>query len=171
MISEPRHGYLDVHDGRLVCHECGRGFLHLATHARLAHGLTAAEYREAHGLGVTTGLVAPAIAADMSARSSRPERLAHLATIRDPAKLHENQGRQSWRPEVVRKAVERGEATRREVPSHLVEALPPWENLLAWTAAAHDIIDKGYAISALAWAAGRPSVTVAQRLRRHPRTR
>lgn len=44
MTLEPRHGYLDVEDGRLVCHECARTYLHLATHVRLAHDLTAAEY-------------------------------------------------------------------------------------------------------------------------------
>lgn len=169
MTPEPRHGYLDEHDGRLICHECGRTFLHLATHIRLAHGLTAAEYRAAHGLGVTTALVAPMTSARMSERASRPERLAHLATIRDPEKLAAHRGKPSWRPEAVRRSVERGEAARRDVPAQLAAQLPPWIDLLAWTRAAHDIIDAGYSINALARAVDRPAVTVGQRLRRHPR--
>lgn len=170
MIPEPRHGYLDELDGRLICHECGQTYLHLATHARAVHELYAAEYRERHGLGVTTSLVASSIAEGMRERSSQPERVAHLATVRDPEKLAAHRGRQSWRPEVVRLSVERGEAARRDVPAELVATLPPWIDLLTWTAAAHDIIDAGYSINALARAVDRPSVTVGQRLRRHPRT-
>lgn len=167
---EPRHGYLDEWDGRLICHECGRGYLHLATHARAAHDLTAAEYRERHGLGMSTSLVASSVAADMRERASRPEMLARLATVRDPDALAAHRGRQSWRPEVVRKAVDRGASTRVPVPDALVRGMPPWEDLLAWTSSAHGIIAQGYAVRALADACGRSQATVAQRLRRHPRT-
>lgn len=35
-----RYGILDTtDDGLLICHECGRPCRHLATHARLAHGI------------------------------------------------------------------------------------------------------------------------------------
>lgn len=40
-------------DGRLLCHECGRTYLHLGTHAQRAHGLSSAQYRAAHGLELT----------------------------------------------------------------------------------------------------------------------
>lgn len=66
-----RYGHLDVaDDGGLVCHECGRSVRHLATHARLAHALTAAIYRERHGLGRSLPLVCPDVAAGMSARAA-----------------------------------------------------------------------------------------------------
>lgn len=45
------YGQVEEFDGRLVCHECGRMFVQLATHLYGAHGITAAAYREAHGLG------------------------------------------------------------------------------------------------------------------------
>ncbi|MCK0111921.1 hypothetical protein MWU75_07200 [Ornithinimicrobium sp. F0845] len=41
----------------LVCHECGQTFTHLGLHTYKAHGLAAAAYKKAHGLG-RVGLVA-----------------------------------------------------------------------------------------------------------------
>lgn len=165
-----RHGYLDVDDdGRLICHECERSYLHLATHIRLAHGLSAAEYREVHGLGVTTPLVAPVTSGRMSERARQPERLAHLDRVRDLDALQASRGVYSWRPEVVRQSIERGEATRREVPADLAARMPPWTDLQAWTRAAHDLVAAGYSVPAIARATDRLTPTVEQRLRRHPR--
>lgn len=166
---QPRYGHLDISGGRLICHECGETFLHLATHARATHDLDSYEYRVRWGLGVTTSLVAPAVAAELSRKASQPHRLAHLEAVRDPARLQANRGEQSWRPEVVRKAVERGEAQRRAIPGDLIASLPVWTDLIPWAHAAHRIIDAGYSTSELARTVGRPPATVAQRLRRHPR--
>ena len=54
-----RYGYLDGDDERIVCHECGKMYRALGTHLMKAHGMTAAEYKQAHGLPRGMGLVAP----------------------------------------------------------------------------------------------------------------
>lgn len=55
-----RYGVLDEDDDGLLCHECGGRFAHLGLHAFKRHGTTAAEDRQAHGLGRSRGLVASA---------------------------------------------------------------------------------------------------------------
>lgn len=54
-----RYGYLDGDDERIICHECGKLYRALGTHLMKAHGMTAAEYKEAHGLPRGMGLIAP----------------------------------------------------------------------------------------------------------------
>jgi predicted transcriptional regulator len=49
---------LEEQPGGLVCHECGRTFPSLGLHAYRGHGMTAAQYRERHGLQRTAGLAA-----------------------------------------------------------------------------------------------------------------
>lgn len=80
-----RYGVLDETPDGLLCHECGRSFKHLGLHAYKAHGLTAAEYRDAHGLS-RRGLVASDILATIAdnARRTFPARAAFV-TARDPA--------------------------------------------------------------------------------------
>jgi predicted transcriptional regulator len=53
-------GILDVDhdDDRVRCHRCSNWWRHLATHARLAHGLYAHEYRALAGLHPRQPLVA-----------------------------------------------------------------------------------------------------------------
>ena len=71
-------------EGRLICHECGKAFLSLAAHVYLAHGMTAAEYREACELPRSTKLAAVRVRERISRSSSKPEALARLARVRDP---------------------------------------------------------------------------------------
>lgn len=71
-------------EGRLICHECGGAYLSLAAHAFLAHGMTAAEYRETYELPRTTKLAAPSVRERIGLSSARPENLARLARARDP---------------------------------------------------------------------------------------
>lgn len=52
-----RYGAVDEDVGGLLCHECGERFVHLGLHVYKAHGITAAAFRAAHGLG-RRGLVA-----------------------------------------------------------------------------------------------------------------
>ena len=64
-LDEPdghgHYGRLDDDPERgLLCHECGRRFIHLGLHAWRGHGLTANEYRAAHGLSRVHGLVTAA---------------------------------------------------------------------------------------------------------------
>ncbi len=51
-----RYGVLDRDDATVLCHECGRRLMSLGYHLRATHGMTAAEYRVAHGLPRTLGL-------------------------------------------------------------------------------------------------------------------
>lgn len=71
-------------DGRLICHECGGAYLSLAAHILLAHGMTAAEYREVYEIPRTTRLVASRIRERTGARASRVENIERLAAARDP---------------------------------------------------------------------------------------
>nr|DAR87310.1 MAG TPA: ROS/MUCR transcriptional regulator protein [Caudoviricetes sp.] len=71
-------------EGRLICHECGKAYLSLAAHVYLAHGMTAAEYRETYELPRTTKLAAPSVRERISRSSSKPDALARLARVRDP---------------------------------------------------------------------------------------
>jgi hypothetical protein len=52
-----RYGVLEEQPGGLVCHECRRTFPSLGLHAYRGHGMTAAQYRERHGLQRTAGLI------------------------------------------------------------------------------------------------------------------
>lgn len=45
-----RYGLLEEVVGGLVCHLCGHAFANLGLHAWRGHGVTADQYREAHGL-------------------------------------------------------------------------------------------------------------------------
>lgn len=71
-------------EGRLICHECGKAYLSLAAHVYLAHGMTAAEYREAYELPRSTKLAAVSVRERISRSSSKPEALTRLAGVRDP---------------------------------------------------------------------------------------
>lgn len=96
-----QYGYLDEVDGRLLCHECGRTYLHLGTHAAGAHDLTAEQYRIAHGLALTEPLVASSVREKMSASWERNREL-HMAALdgaRDPDAAREHmRPRREWTP-------------------------------------------------------------------------
>lgn len=78
-------GMLDENDDGLLCHECGRRFTHLGLHAWRGHGLTAGEYRKAHGLSRSRGLIASATRQVIAsnARRSFPGKSQFIAA-RDP---------------------------------------------------------------------------------------
>ncbi|WP_081477409.1 MucR family transcriptional regulator [Kocuria rhizophila] len=84
------YGVVDEEADGLLCHECGRRFTHLGLHAWKRHELTAAEYREAHGLARSRGLVASGIRETLAenARRSLPTKSGFLAA-RDPAAASE----------------------------------------------------------------------------------
>ena len=48
--SPGRYGILDLDETGVLCHECGRRLRGLGTHLLKAHDMTAADYRDAHGL-------------------------------------------------------------------------------------------------------------------------
>lgn len=51
------YGVLDEDEEGLLCHESGRRFTYLGLHAWKGHGLTADDYRAAHGLSRSRGLI------------------------------------------------------------------------------------------------------------------
>src|SRR5690606_8832205 len=80
------YGVLDEDADGLLCHECGRRFAHLGLHVYKAHGLTAKEYRAAHGLG-RRGLIAETTRRAIA--DNARERLPHKSLFvqkRDPAR-------------------------------------------------------------------------------------
>lgn len=82
-----RYGYLDGDDERVLCHECGNTFVSVAAHANLAHGMSADEYRSAHGIPRRAALVAPEKSRRMSkAAQSRvgSEGWERMVAKRDP---------------------------------------------------------------------------------------
>lgn len=97
-------------EGRLICHECGGAYLSLAAHAYLAHGMTAAEYRETYEIPRTTKLTAPSVRERISRSSARPENLARLARARDP------QAAADARTDDTFKAVSRTQRSRHASP-------------------------------------------------------
>ena len=61
-----RYGYLDGDDERVLCHECGSAYVSLGAHVSLAHGMSADEYRLAHGLPQRVALASPRLTRRMS---------------------------------------------------------------------------------------------------------
>ncbi|WP_157405117.1 MucR family transcriptional regulator [Actinopolyspora halophila] len=51
------HGILTEDGQQVLCHDCGRWVSGLGMHARAAHGMSAADYRAAHGLPAGRGLI------------------------------------------------------------------------------------------------------------------
>lgn len=80
------YGVVDEDADGLLCHECGRRFTHLGLHAFNADELSAAEYRVAHGLARSRGLVVSETRATLAenARRSLPGK-AQFKAARDPA--------------------------------------------------------------------------------------
>ena len=75
-------GVLDENDEGVLCHECGKRFRSLGNHTVMAHDLTAAEYKDKHGIPRKKSLASRAFRENVSARSSKPEALARFARAR-----------------------------------------------------------------------------------------
>lgn len=175
-----RYGILDTDDdGLLICHECGQPWKHLATHARAAHGLLAADYRARHGLARSRALVAPAVSTRMrdSWEQHRDEHLTAIETHRDPDKArmrspvgHTGQGRGTSRPEVLAGYQQRARARRgRQLTDEERELLGDGLDLQAWADAARMLLARdGITVRSLAEASDIAQPTVHQRIRRYP---
>lgn len=98
-VGEPdghgQYGILDVDDDSVLCHECGRRMVRLGRHLAI-HGMTAAEYREAHGLPRQLPLAAlgyrRAASVRVRARLGSPAWL-RLVAARDPGRASRMRGR------------------------------------------------------------------------------
>ena len=166
-----RYGILDRDDDRRpICHECGRAFAHLATHVRV-HRISAAEYRERHGLSPGLALVGDATRARMSAAWER-HRSSHLTALedhRDPNAAREASRESGWSPQQVAGAQARG-ADGRALTDAEIASLGDPTDIPAWAELARALLElEGVSLSSLARSIDMPTPTVAQRLRRHPR--
>lgn len=173
------HGWYGIlsedDDGNLLCHECGEHWGHLATHARLAHGITAPAYREKYGLGRSLALVGRSVKENMRAATLRrgDENLRNLERSRDPDRAREASRRvfaedATWRPAVmqVRRAAgnaRRGRALTAEEVTHLGDSI----HVREWTGAAMWLMDeRGLTARALGEASGLDRGTVSGRVHR-----
>jgi hypothetical protein len=101
-----RFGILERTWDGVSCHECGGWYSSLAAHIRLAHDLTAAEYRQRYGLARRQPLVSLAMSEAMSTRSR--DRVGssawrRLEAARDPVAAANARGRDLMvsRPAIV----------------------------------------------------------------------
>lgn len=171
-----RYGILDHDDGRVLCHECGRWWQHLATHLAGRHGIAAADYRQAHGLPFTLPLVGRQVRDAMSAawERNRPSHLAALDASRDPSAATEASRSRAkpWAPATVAARQRTGAARRIDLTTDQVERLGDPTDLPAWCLAARALIGSdGVSMAAIARASGLATATVSQRLRRYPAAR
>lgn len=169
-----RYARLDVDDdGRLICHECGRTWLHLSTHVAGAHGLTSATYRERHGLARTARLVAEPVRARMR-DSWEQHRALHLAALDDTRDIRSAQTTSLGvpaAPATTEARMRQAHARRgRDLAGDELDALGPVEDVPGWTARVRALLaDRpDLTLGSLTRAYGMSSGWAHQRLRRYP---
>jgi hypothetical protein len=100
-------------DGGLICHECGQERAALGRHVRV-HGLTAATYRERHGLGRSVPLASKDLRGRLKEKASA--RVGSPAWDRFEAARDTNAARQEslrvWREEPPRPQVRHARAAK-----------------------------------------------------------
>ena len=73
-VGEPdgygRYGIMERGEDGALCHECGGWYVSVGAHAGPTHGMTAAQYRQAHGLARTQPLVSLARSREISEQSA-----------------------------------------------------------------------------------------------------
>lgn len=169
-----RYGHIDEIDDRLLCHECGATYLHLGTHAVGAHGLSAEQYRIAHGLALTEPLVAPSVRTKMSIAWER-HRDTHLAALdgaRDPDRARKHvRAQHEWTPATRVKrarmlADRRGRLLTAEEMARLGDDLPMQE----WCDRVRTVLaaDPTLTQSSISRSFDRTPSWAQLRLRRHP---
>jgi len=166
-----RYGILDeTEDGRLVCHECGRGVAHLSSHVRV-HGLTAREYRQRHGLPSSL----PLVSLDVHERQSRKwhersatnlDNLARRGDARAASERSANAGRQ--KSAYTRHALSKPRG-RSLTASERRELFRTSSDVWAWCEIAFRLRESGATLQALADASGLKWSTAEARLRRASR--
>jgi len=83
-----RYGVMDRDEDSVLCHECGERFESVGAHLKSAHGMTAREYRDRHGIPRTTPLVCERISRTHAERARGQvgsAGWARLEAARDPA--------------------------------------------------------------------------------------
>ncbi|MER7131316.1 Helicase associated domain protein [Streptosporangium saharense] len=158
---------------QVICHECGQEKRALGTHAWYAHQITAAEYRERHGLSTRQGLAAPETAARFSVNGLRKEALAALAAHRDPDRAraaNTAEGRtRPQRQQVRRETGARSRLGRDITPTEMAMLVQAEAvSIAAWAQIAHQLLGSGATQGSISRATGLPASTVAQRMHRYP---
>ncbi len=157
-------------DGHTVgCHECGRRFWNLGLHVRV-QGMTAAGYRQAHGLSTGQALIPADLARELAGHSrNSPASLAALAANRDPDRAraaNTTEGRS--RPQ--RRAVRQRTAATARLGRPLTVAETTQQTrantLGEWARIARRFVGIGASHRSIAAATGVPASTVSQRLAR-----
>lgn len=173
-----RYAALDIDDGgALLCHECGEWKEHLATHARMAHGITAADYRVKHGLGATTKLVGPGPRERMRQawEANRDEKLALLKEHRKPldalAASPSHASTRAWAPETKARWRDRSRERRGRdlTETEREELLEVDHDLARWAVVARRLLEHDdVTATSLARACDVTAATIHQRLKRYP---
>lgn len=162
------YGKLTVVGEKLLCHECGATYQNLGTHVWGAHRLRATDYRARHGLGRATALIGPTVAAKLSAASSRTDRLAHLAGVRDPHRARAAMtGVLAAQTRAGRAARAAGTA-RWPTAEQLARLGDPEVDRPAWTARAVGLVEaEGVSKAGISAAYGRSPAWLDARIRRY----
>ena len=167
-----RYGILDTaEDGRLICHECGRGVWHLTSHLHTAHQLDPGAYREAHGLARTTPMVATPVLQQLSEtwQEHAGQHLADLDASRDPARATEaSRGHAAKSPHT---RAQMRHPRGRDLTATEVELLHAAPDLATWARIARTLTDDGVSTTTISMATGILRSTVYARITRlAPRT-
>lgn len=121
------YGVLDNDGDTVLCHECGRRLRALGSHIVSAHGMTAAEYRTAHGLPRGQGLVSRAVHEAQSARASSrvgTAGWARLEAARDPAAAAAARTWDRPAPAIAAESAERARVNGRRARRGVVRTCP-----------------------------------------------
>lgn len=162
------YGQLTVVGEKLLCHECGGTYQNLGTHVWGAHRLRAADYRARHGLGRSTALIGPVVAAKLSAASSRADRLAHLAGVRDPDRARLAMTGVLAAQTRAGRAARAAAAARRPTAEQLARLGDPEVDRPGWTArAAAMAAAEGVSKAGISAAYGRSPAWLNARIRRY----
>lgn len=100
MVGDPigagQWGVLDETEDGVLCHECGRRFQSLGSHVNLAHGISAAEYKEMYGLPRGLPLTSTGLRERQSQRSREHNSARYLDAHRDPVKASHARDRDAF---------------------------------------------------------------------------
>ncbi|MEU9837116.1 MucR family transcriptional regulator [Streptosporangium sp. NPDC048047] len=154
---------------RVICHECGTEKRALGTHAWYAHQITAAEYRERHGLSVRRGLAAPATTARFAANGRKEPALRALAENRDPNRAraaNRRNGQQRAQTMAIRRETGGRSRLGRSLTPGEVKRLAGAKSIAAWAAIAWTLIADGASQRSIARSTGVNPATVHQRVTR-----
>lgn len=141
----------------VVCHECGVAKKALGTHTWYAHGMTAAQYRLAHGLSSGQSLASPATAQRFHDHAlSSPAGLAALAENRDPERAraaNTSEGRHSPQLREMR-ATRRNPRQGRDLTEEEVAGLRSAPDRTVWAQRAWVLRESGASYQGIATATG-----------------